>query len=203
MIKKTDTTTATETGATIGVEAPAPPGRDVLGRSEDGAPAPLRTALPPAEVMSRVERRSKQGKLPGYAREGAGADGASPAFVVAAFGKPFDKALRGEVLVQADGGSLLRFTLRWTRRLPAIAIGLLVFTVFPGVLLTHSLLGVWFLSYPSATWVTAAWYLPLCALALPVLVKQFRASSAAAGEHADETARALAKALDAAPEPGA
>jgi hypothetical protein len=44
-------------------------------------------------------------------------------------------------------------------------------TVYPGVLLTDSLLATYFLWYPRSIWFTCAWYLPITVLPVPWMWK--------------------------------
>jgi len=174
--------------------APSPPApRAVSG--PNGAPEPdsiiathpsipeLSTVRTPAEVLAFLERKSQQGKLPGFRRE----PGAPDAFRIGLYGAPYDRELLGTVSTSSTG-STVRFRSRLKPALPWFVIVTTVITFWPGVLLTDSLLSTWFPSwYPKEMWVTVAWYIPLCLLMLPALWKQFRASEKASEEHLRET----------------
>ncbi|MEO1129574.1 MAG: hypothetical protein AAFX05_07690 [Planctomycetota bacterium] len=151
----------------------------------------LRVPHAPEDVIARLRKRSKRGKLAGF--EVSGPPGT---FSVAAFGNPYDRRLVGSV-APADQGSMVTFESVLLRKLPTLMIVVVIFTIWPGVLLTDSLLTTWFSWYPQATWVTYAWYIPLCLLAIPVLWKQYKTSNALAHEHALEQIDAMAKELDA------
>ncbi|MBL0928213.1 MAG: hypothetical protein IBJ11_11280 [Phycisphaerales bacterium] len=157
----------------------------------DGAPEPIDAALTAEEVLSRLESMAKRGKLPGFERR------AADAFRVAQFGIIYDRVLDVRIEPGDRGGSRIRFTSTLLRRSPAVVVIVMLLTLYPGVWLTHSMLGLYFNWYPSAFWVTAAWYIPLTLLAVPVLIRQFRASEAAAAEHGRMTARRIAKELGA------
>ena len=153
----------------------------------------LTTALTPDEVIARLRKRSQQGKLPGFEHRGG------HVFRVLAFGQPYDKELIGSVAQRPDRerGSSVRFSSRLLRKLPIIVGLVMALSIWPGVWLTHSLLITYFESYPQKMWITCAWYIPLCVIALPALWKQFRRSVAEADRHALETADAIARVIDA------
>ena len=134
----------------------APVGREV--------PLPrLRTMLSPEEVLERASFASRRGRLAGFEPGGAGL------FSVAAFGQPFDRVLIVEA--QRDGpATVLRFSTRLLRKWPALFIAVAVFTVWPGVWLTHSLLQTYFPGSLVANW-PYWWYLPLSVLPLPWAAK--------------------------------
>jgi len=132
----------------------------------------LTVPLESGAIVDRIDQASRRGRMPGFR---AGAEGGL--FVVDAWGTPFDHDLiaRAE---PADGGTRLEFDLRLRRRLPTIHAIVLVFTVWPGVWLTDSMLKLWFGWYYALTqkdmfvWggfeaFTYLWYLPLCVVPLP------------------------------------
>lgn len=145
----------------------------------------IATPLDAGECSLRAERLSKQGKLAGYA-PGPGL------FSCAAFGAPFDYRL----LAEHTAGSV-RFRAQRLRKLPTIYAGVLALTVWPGVVLTHSLLNTWFSWYPQVWWATWAWYVPLTLLPIPWAWRTVaRKSRASALGHAHEQIARLAQALD-------
>lgn len=152
----------------------------------DPVSAEVQSGLEPGAVVDRLAERSRRGKLPGFRELAAPASGAR-AFEADAFGNPYDRSLVGLVEPTPGGGSRLTFTLRTRWRLPIVVLVVLVLTVWPGVWLTDSLLTTYFGWYPRAFWVTAAWYLPLCALAVPVVIRQWKASKEQSAAHAAET----------------
>lgn len=141
------------------------------------------TQLDQAEVLRRLEALSRRGKLPGFER---GRDGVL--FTTAAFGEPFDHRL--EARASGEGATTLRYSLRVLSRLPAIYAAVIVFSIWPGVWLTDSMIRAYFDSYEFPTW---AWYLPLTVLPLPpMLIRMVRRSRASATEHAAELAERIA-----------
>lgn len=136
----------------------------------------IESAHPAGEVMSRVSALSTRGKLPGFEKRG------ERSFAATVFAEPYDRVLEATV---ADTGSGSRLTgeVRLKRKMPAIMIVAFLFTIWPGVWLTDSLLVTYFSWYPREFWVTIAWYVPLCLLAIPPLWKQWKKSGViASGE---------------------
>ncbi|MCA9282702.1 MAG: hypothetical protein KDA30_11735 [Phycisphaerales bacterium] len=129
------------------------------------------------EVMARVSALSTRGKLPGFVKRG------ERAFEATVFGEPYDRVLVAGVRDSGDGGSVIEGEVRLKRKMPTIMIVVFLFTIWPGVWLTDSLMVTYFSWYPRKMWVTVAWYVPLCLLALPALWKQWKKSCViAAGE---------------------
>lgn len=144
----------------------------------------ISTPLGSEEILRRVRSLSKRGKLPGFETECAGL------FQVSAFGTPFDHTLTCHAHADEHGTSL-RFVLERVSRVPIIFALILAFTVWPGVILTDSLLATWFGFYSrwsqDMPWLTYAWYLPLTAGPIPWMWRSWsRKSRAAAEEHAQE-----------------
>lgn len=127
----------------------------------------VRTALSPEQIVQRLLALSKRGKLAEFAAGGKNSSGAKPLFRVAAFGAMFDYELLAFVDAAADGsassGTTLRFELQRGGRMPLIAGVILALSVFPGVLVTHSMLAVYFSWYTLSMWQTWLWYIPLTA----------------------------------------
>ncbi len=143
-----------------------------------------------------LERRSRRGRLPGFQRTG------TSACTFAAHGSIYDRTvLVSPAPPREDGSHRLAFAARLDRKFPVIVIAALVLALFPGVVLTHSLLDVYFGWYSIGFWWTFAWYVPLTLLAVPVLWKQFKASELASRAHAEQTITTIADQLDARIEP--
>ena len=140
--------------------------------------APKASDTSPVDTLDRL---SKKGKLPGFRRR------SDTTFEIAAHGTVYDRTLTGTV-----SGSNITFTSRLNRKFPAIMITVMAIALFPGLPLTHTMLRVFFGWYPTEFWITAAWYLPLTLLAIPTLIKQFKASERASRLHAEETIQKLA-----------
>lgn len=152
----------------------------------------IRTSLVTDQILSRLQALAKRGKLADFGV--GGPDGAL--FHAAAFGATFDYHLLA-FSQRGTSGTELRFRLDRERRMPAIAAAVMVFTVFPGVLLSHAALVSWFTWYSLSGWGTAAWYLPLTALPLPLAWHSVaRKSRVAAEESAREVVAKIAAALD-------
>lgn len=168
-------------------DAPAP--------GADGTLPVLSTDLSPDEVIARLRKRSQQGKLPGFEHRGG------HVFRVLCFGQPYDKELIGSVAPceERQRGACVRFHTRLLRRMPTIMIVVMVLTIWPGVWVTHSLIAAYWYSYPDPMWVTAAWYIPLCLIAIPALWKQYKRSVAAADAHSHDIVQGIANVLDAHP----
>lgn len=166
--------------------APAKPSPAQVREMLAGLPHVL-TELDRDEIARRAKRLSERGKLPGY--EGNPGDGL---FECAAFGNPFDYRL-----VASHETGKLSFQAKLKAKMPAIFWVVLVFTIWPGVLFTDSLLNTWFGWYPNETWITYAWYMPLTVLPLPWLHKSVMAKTRlAALVHAHEQIHRIAKAVD-------
>lgn len=132
----------------------------------------LTVPLEAGAIVDRIDQASRRGRMPGFR---AGAEGGL--FVVDAWGTPFDHDL---VARAATAGTQTRldFDLHLRRRMPTIHAIALVFTAWPGVWLTDSMLKLWFGWYYALTqkdmfvWggfdaFTYLWYIPLCVLPLP------------------------------------
>jgi len=134
-------------------------------------------SIPREQVLGLLEKRAMRGKLAGFELEHEG-------FRCAAFGDPFDS----DLVARFDNGELL-FVLRRKLMMPIVAWALIIFAIWPGAWMMHSLMDTYFSSYPwffGGLW----WQLifaVLTATAIPVLLKQHRKSAVATREHAEET----------------
>ncbi|MEM1165244.1 MAG: hypothetical protein AAGI30_03030 [Planctomycetota bacterium] len=163
-------------------------------KSALGALPALHSPLTPGDAIDQARSLSKSGRLPGFEPNGP------HGFRAAVFGTIYDRTLHATVAAHGSGAVVsLRTTLN--RKVPAVVIVCLVLAIWPGVLLTHSLLATYFGFYPRSEWVTWAWYVPLTVLAIPVLIKQYRASEIAAVEHAGEVTERLRAAMNATTHP--
>ncbi len=120
-----------------------------------GALPIVRTDLSPAGVMDRVRTASKRGRLPGF-RE---IDGAT--FAVLAFGVPFDRELIVRVEASGAGTALLARPVLLKRN-PVLFAAVLIFTIWPGVAITKSMIPWEPFGIPFE-----AWYLPLTIIPTP------------------------------------
>lgn len=150
---------------------------DVQQPSSQPIPSALpdvRTSLAAPEVVERLERLSKRGKLPGFAR-GSG----QVLFSVEAYATPFEGVVEAHAETTPQA-TLLRFSYRMLTRLPAIFAVICVLTVWPGVILTDSLMKTYFPAFTESV-PTAWWYLPLTVLPFPWMWMSWLKKSRAMG----------------------
>ncbi len=160
--------------------APAAPAASTAADSA-AAPIPItkplgevRTPLSAASVVERLNSAARRGKLAGFVASPAGS---STLFNVAAFGAPFDGVLAARA-VERDGATSLLFETRLRPLMPWVFAVVLVLTVWPGVILTESLVAT---MIPGSAWrYTWWWYIPLSAPFVPWMfwnaLKRSRAS---------------------------
>lgn len=167
------------------------------GLLDPNAPLPtLTTTLPPDQVIQRLVALSKRGKLPDFAAEGADPDATERTFLMLAFGSPYDRELHGNIR-RTPEGSRLTFHSRLKRKMPAIVIGAMAISLWPGVWLTDSMLSTYFSWYPRNAWITVAWYIPLTLAAIPMLWKQYTNSEKLTRAETIDTIQKIAAAIDA------
>lgn len=156
------------------------------------SPAPLPTLtvpLAPDEIVERLRTASKRGRLAGFAAPHPGG-----LFKAEAFASPFESELIATAQ-DAPGGRALAFRVRMLPRLPVIFAAVCIFTVWPGVWFTESLLQTYWPWLPQQV-PTAWWYLPLSILPLPFawrswMRKSRRESDASAREQIAKIAAEL------------
>jgi hypothetical protein len=103
--------------------------------------------------------------MPGSEGGVAGSGG----FVADAFGTPYDGELRAKV-TRGEGVTVVRFSTRLKPKMPAIFLAILIVSVWPGVVLTESMLAS---LLPGWGWLwrtTWYWYLPLTVPFVPWLM---------------------------------
>ncbi|MGE3108764.1 MAG: hypothetical protein AB7G11_11690 [Phycisphaerales bacterium] len=132
-------------------------------------------------VIDALDRAARRGRLPGLT-----VDREAKTFVVTDFGRPFESKLEGRVVprVVLEGGGResaeVESRVRVKPMLPAVFATVLVATVWPGILLTDSMLRLYFSWYTIPTW---WWYLPLTVPFCPLAwVKAWRQSKASGGK---------------------
>lgn len=152
-------------------------GSESSSTGESALPS-VASPLSPVQIIERLSRESKRGRLAGFRVIEPGNIAA-----VTAFGGVYDYDLLIHVSPCATG-SRIAFEMHLLRKIPIIAVLLIVVSVFPGLQLTHSMLSIYFTWYTIDTW---WWYLPLVALSLPFMWKQFKASRAEAHRDARVT----------------
>lgn len=150
-------------------------------------PPTLRSGLSAAEVLDRLDRLSRRGRLPGYHATPSGG------FKVALFAEPIDRELIATIEPDA-AGVVIRFRARMKRRMPAAFAATIVVSIWPGVHLVDSLIPAsW------GWWPTWTWYMPLVILPIPATVPGMLGKSRRrAEEHLAEQVERIAGAIDAA-----
>lgn len=156
-----------------------------LPNSQSNSLPTIETQLDADEVKSRLLKRSKQGKLPGY-----NADEPSALASVAAHGTPFDSKL----LISHENGQI-QFSLKLISMMPMLFAFLLVITIWPGLPLTDGFMSSfeWYERFVASTGIqTWYWYLPLTILPAPFAYKNaIKKSKRSALESAIETIEEL------------
>lgn len=130
------------------------------------SPAPdLRTPLPRLpttlrddEIRSRLGQAARRGRLPGYK---AAEPGTGALFTITDFGVPFESRL-----IARREPDAIAFDLKLKPLFPAIFAALLLFTVWPGVWFTESMLETYLPNTLITTWVWW-WYMILTVPFLP------------------------------------
>jgi hypothetical protein len=149
------------------------------------------TPLTREQILDRLGNMSKRGKLPGFVRVGV----SGPVlFRAEAFGEPFEGVL--EARAEGDSATTLRFAYRMLPKLPWIFGVVSLLTIWPGVILTDSLMKTYFPGF-TASVPTSWWYLPLTVLPLPLMWRSWMRKSrtlgmASAQEQAAKIAAELA-----------
>lgn len=112
----------------------------------------VRTARSAAEIVKTLDTAARRGRLAGFEPNSRGN---SECFRAAAFGTPFDGVLIGRL---AEGS--LRFETRLRPLMPMGFALVLAASVWPGVVLTESMIASFFPSSSAWKW-TWWWYIPL------------------------------------------
>jgi hypothetical protein len=131
------------------------------------------TPMPAAELQKALAQRAKQGKLAGYQAQGP------RSFSLDAAGGLYERTLIATIIsdtADKDDHTEIWFEGTLNRTTPIIVIAVLIFTLWPGVWFTDSVLSTWFGWYRMGIWWTCAWYIPLTLLALPVFWANFKKS---------------------------
>jgi hypothetical protein len=163
---------------------------DIQSKNQALVPPTIGAPLAPGEAIKRLDRASKQGKLAGFAR----LDG--DRFRTLVYGEPFDRELLGTIREQGDGCEI-SLELRLLKKMPSIAIAMVVVSIWPGVWLTDSMIQTYFAGYPNSFWVTAAWYLPLTVIPLPWMLRSmWRKSEGIAREEFGKMVEKIVRAVD-------
>lgn len=195
--------------ATAIATASATPGVAATGKAASGGfiPAPLpvlRASLTPGQIVDRLDKASRRGKLAGFRRS----DNPASPFYLEVFGKYFDRRLRVEMSPNTDASPERSTTLRFRNRVKQLRVYIfwlvILISIWPGVSLTDSILATYFSWYPREFWVTCAWYLPLTVLPVPWMwLTAWRQSARIADAEARDSIGKIAGHLGATVEPTA
>lgn len=158
----------------------------------DGAHAgvsAIETSLGPDEVMAKLEKRARQGKLAGFVKLGA------RRFRVLVFAGVFDHEMAIELRETPSGGARLEPTLTMLRRAPVVAWVGVVLMFVPGLPLTDSMMRAYFRWYDAWSGATWWWYVPMTLLVVPVLLKQIESARAEAQREGEKVLKDIQRAL--------
>jgi len=154
-------------------------------------------------ILERLGTMSRRGRLDGF--EPRPKQPRPGLFAASALGTPFDSVVVAHASHSAGThpdaapATTLAFEIVMLRKMPIVFAAILLFTVWPGVVLTDMFIADWF---PSL-WrlgITWYWYLPLTILSIPFAWRvAMRRSRESARQYAIETIEAIAKELGASP----
>ncbi len=206
-------------------KAPTGSGATGSGATGDGAtkpaskrfiPAPLPVLLAPltpAQILDRLDKASRRGKLAGFRRS----DTPDRPFHIEVFGKYFDRRLlvtmSSDSVASPDSAgasappagntsTTLRFENRVKHSRICIFWFVILISIWPGVSLTDSILATYFDWYPREFWVTCAWYLPLAIAPVPWMwLTAWRQSAVIADAEARESIARIAAHVGASSQP--
>jgi len=164
----------------------------------------LRSKLTAEGVLAALDAAARKGKLAGFSSEAGGAAGAGTrTFRVVDFGKPFESRLIGVIEeLKGPGGaagmgdaagaaSRITFSIQMKMMMPVIFAVLLIVSVWPGILLTDSMLKLYFSWY--TIW-TGWWYYPLTVPFVPIaFLKAWRTSVASGKAEAAEIVQGISE----------
>jgi hypothetical protein len=148
------------------------------------------TDLGAGQLQNALSLRAKQGKLAGYEKRG------ERSFTLDAAGGLYERTLVATIISDTndnDDHTEIWFEGRLKKTVPIVVIAVLIFTIWPGVWLTDSILGVWFNWYRLNIWWTSAWYIPLTLLAVPAFWAQFRKSERESWDDAHKAIEKIAR----------
>lgn len=150
----------------------------------------LVVAMTPERIVETLEVQARRGKMPGFQ---ACAKGRGELFLFTDFGTPFESVLSARATDAGGGVTKLSWRVAMKPRLPIVYLAVLVFTVWPGVWLTDSMIRTYWTGYDYSTWM---WYLPLTAPFVPwAMWSSIKKSRASARAEAAELVRQVGAAL--------
>lgn len=152
---------------------------------------PVSVPHTPDRAMALLDKASKAGKLPGYAKLQS-----VPQCAVEAYGTVFDHQLN-LTFAQSESGSIITFDLIRLSKKPIIIAVVLLICIWPGLPMTDSMLRTWWGWYDTLPlWATAAWYLPFTVLPMPFMWKRWSTEShASAVAHSYEQIQTISEVL--------
>lgn len=153
--------------------------------SATGAPSPITSPLAPDEAMGKLAAAAKAGRLPGFVR-GEG----DASFRVSVLAGIFDHDLWA--VVTGAGPTSIEFQLRPRKPLVIVMIAAVIISFWPGLPITDSMLRLYFPSYHEWGVETWWWYLPLVAISIPPLWKQWKRAQRQAQTEATGVAQRIA-----------
>lgn len=145
------------------------------------------------QLQNALSLRAKQGKLAGYQKQ------TERSFTLDAAGGIYERTLIATIIsdtADKDEHTEIWFEGKLKRTIPIVVIVVLVFTLWPGVWLTDSILSTWFNWYRLGIWWTSAWYIPLTLLAVPAVWAQFKKSERESWEDAHKAIEKIARVGD-------
>ena len=148
------------------------------------------TPMTAVDLQKALAQRAKQGKLAGYQQQGA------RSFTLDAAGGLYERTLIATII--SDTGDKDEHTEIWfegklKRTIPIVVIAVLIFTIWPGVWFTDSILSTWFNWYRMGFWWTCAWYIPLTLLAVTAFWANFKKSERESWADAQKAIGKIAK----------
>lgn len=161
--------------------------------SKDASLPRVVSPMPASDLQKALSLRAKQGKLAGYQKQ------AERGFTLDAAGGIYERTLIATIIsdtADKDEHTEIWFEGKLKRTIPIVVIVVLVFTLWPGVWLTDSILSTWFGWYRLGIWWTSAWYIPLTLLAVPAVWAQFKKSERESWEDAHKAIEKIARVGD-------
>lgn len=132
--------------------------------SPKAAPLPvLRVQASGDAIVQTLAEAARRGRMAGFE---PGQPGSGVLFTTCAFSAPFDGLLDARA-TEVDGQTELRFSPRLKKKVLWIFVAVMVLSIWPGVVLTESLLASLLPSWDWLWGTTYWWYLPLSIIGAP------------------------------------
>ena len=154
----------------------------------------LVSAMDSETLAGTLAKAGTRGRLPGFVAQ------SGDSFRVDCNAVPFEYRLIGQIEDRKGVGSVVRLRLVRRKLMPIIFVIVIALSIWPGVWLTDSIMGVYWSAYSgwsaAMPWLTYAWYLPITVLPLPWMWRSFvRKSQSQAGESATKLLTAIQREL--------